>query len=345
MHQSPARLARFWMITGLLAASAGAQAGTISFPFQQFVVFGDSVSDTGNATANNVDPAVLPYYDSGRYTDGAATLPSTQLQGVWHEQLAQQSGIPAAQAEVNGGTNYAYGGAITGFGAPGYLGLQDQVNIFLRKSTPSANALYLFWGGVNDVTLAYIQTDEAANYAATTAVRNIQQQIGTLAANGARNFLWVNLPPIKDFPSERNSPLDLNAAAQLFNSQQLTAIQQLQSEYAGIKITSVDVYALWSQIFADPGKYGFVDLTDDAQGQPGVDPDTYFYWLGDHPTSAVHKEVAELAGADLQSTYAADAVAPEPATEASLGLGVVLLGLSRFRKRRTRGSRNTGLSV
>jgi phospholipase/lecithinase/hemolysin len=338
MRASPG-LFRLCILTAIAAtvASSAAKADSITYPFQQFVVFGDSVSDTGNATANNVDSAVPPYYDSGRYTDGSTTVPSTQLQGVWHEQLARQLGIPVAQPEVNGGTNYGYGGAVTGPGATGYLGLQDQVNLFLSKGAPPANALYLFWGGVNDVTLPYITSNAAANQAATNATQNIQQQIGLLAAGGAHDFLWVNLPPILDFPSERNSTLDLNGAAQLFNTQELAAIQQLKSEYAGINITDVDAYALWLRIFADPAQYGISNLTDNAQTQPGiVDPDTYAYWLSDHPTTQLHKAVADLANLDLQNTYAADVapgVVPEPGTEALLVLSALLFGVVRLRKR------------
>src|SRR5450432_305937 len=81
------------------AAAASAQASPS--PFSNVVVFGDSLSDTGNvAHVAESDfglryPGPLFNYTDGRFTDGADTTPGVPLTpngavlGVWHEQLAQ----------------------------------------------------------------------------------------------------------------------------------------------------------------------------------------------------------------------------------------------------------------
>ena len=54
-------------------------------------------------------------YTDGRFTSGKDTDPATTLHGgVWHEQLAKLFlGLPAATASLDGGFDYAYGGATT----------------------------------------------------------------------------------------------------------------------------------------------------------------------------------------------------------------------------------------
>src|SRR6266550_2781444 len=67
-------------------------------PFTQIVLFGDSLSDTGNVRArtNSKSGGTVDYpshtfnYDNGRFTNDNATNPSSNTYlGVWHEQLAR----------------------------------------------------------------------------------------------------------------------------------------------------------------------------------------------------------------------------------------------------------------
>ena len=72
------------------------------------VSFGDSLSDVGNfyAATGGASPPAAYGYDSGRFTNGMN----------WVEYLAKDLGVAAPTASVNGGTDYAYGGAMTGTG-------------------------------------------------------------------------------------------------------------------------------------------------------------------------------------------------------------------------------------
>src|ERR1043165_7474947 len=81
-------------------------------PFRGVVVFGDSLSDSGNvfaATKPVLAKAipVSPPYFQGRFSNGP----------VWVAILAEQLGLPL-RPFLQGDTNFAFGGAATGFDRP-----------------------------------------------------------------------------------------------------------------------------------------------------------------------------------------------------------------------------------
>ena len=90
---------------GIITLTGGAARGG---QFTGIVSFGDSLSDLGNyyAATKGVSPPSTLHYDNGRFSNGAN----------WLEYLAHDFGIAAPTASVHGGTDYAYGGAMTGTG-------------------------------------------------------------------------------------------------------------------------------------------------------------------------------------------------------------------------------------
>jgi phospholipase/lecithinase/hemolysin len=89
--------------------------------YTSIVVFGDSLSDTGNfADLTQAKylvriPGPDVNYTDGRFTDGDDTLPAAQKYfGVWIEQFAALlPSKPPITNSLNGGTNYAYGSPST----------------------------------------------------------------------------------------------------------------------------------------------------------------------------------------------------------------------------------------
>ena len=232
-------------------------------PFNQFVVFGDSLSDNGNLYAGTVQfglPATPgpPMYATGEYTDGANSVPSTTAPlGLWIEQLAQKMNLPVPQPFEKGGTNYAVAGALTGTNPfyspaiPSLPYLTDQLGLFQKATpTPSPNALYVFWGGGNDIL---------DGFSATAAAANVQGNINTLAAAGAKYFLWVNLPPVGEVPENINtsSRYTLDADSEAYNQAMTAAVAQLQTAHPGITIVTVDAYSLFLEIAQKPGAFRF----------------------------------------------------------------------------------------
>ena len=99
-----------WRLAGLaslalLVMAKLAFAGT----FSTIILFGDSLSDTGNvfhATSAVPGTAAIPIsppYFRGRFANGP----------MWIEELANALGLQIAPS-LDGGTNFAFGGALTG---------------------------------------------------------------------------------------------------------------------------------------------------------------------------------------------------------------------------------------
>ncbi|GAB1540507.1 hypothetical protein NUACC21_31760 [Scytonema sp. NUACC21] len=108
--------------------------------YDEISVFGDSFSDTGNvfnSTAGTIPPS--PTYFNGRFSNGP----------VWVEYLALDLGLT-----FNPRTNFAVGGATTGFDNIGQAGLprlQQELNSFTAANkSAEPNALYILWAGTND---------------------------------------------------------------------------------------------------------------------------------------------------------------------------------------------------
>jgi outer membrane lipase/esterase len=284
------RLSLSWAV---LAAAVCALPAHAAIPtYSNMYVFGDSLSDTGNISAFFGGQIPLAPYYEGRFSNGP----------IWIDDLAGALGL-AASPSFTGGTNYAWGGAVTGPGGgllPPYT-LIDQAGFYLNDHGGLAdpNALYVVWGGGNDVL------DENSGDAAA----NLGDVISGLAAAGAKNFLVPNLPNIGLVPL---SLMDGSSAVkeQLsleFNAQLDTVLSELSATLP-VNIMTLDVFGLFNAILGDPGAYGYTDWTDPCYegalgiGGPGnvcSDPDAWVFWDGIHPTAHSHQLLADAALAAL----------------------------------------------
>src|SRR3954454_2306008 len=179
----------------------------------QMVVFGDSLSDTGNVDIATFGLFPGSNYAAGRFTDGPATTPATSGPfGLWVDQLAVKLAVPGPQPFLagNGGTDYAFASATTG--SNGLYNISDQVNYFLsqHQTGASSTALYTIWGGSNDL----FNGARNGSALADTLAGNIQ----TLAGAGAKNFLWFNIAPLGGTPLGNGDP-SLGTAVNSFNSE------------------------------------------------------------------------------------------------------------------------------
>jgi thermolabile hemolysin len=288
----------------LVAASLYAQV-----PFTQFVVFGDSLSDNGNLYAGTTlrgEPTPgPPMYATGEYTDGTNSVPPTSGPlGLWIEQLAGFMNLPVPQPYAKGGSNYAVAGALTGIDSafsPTTLNaipyLTDQLNLFLAaKHTPAVNALYVFWGGSNDIL-------QGVN-PATTAASNVQGNIDTLATAGAKYFLWVNLTPLGEVPENinTNNSSALDAESVAYNQAMTNGIAQLKAAHPGITIITLDAYSMFLASTQTPSLYGYTNVMSPAQGF-NVNPNTYLFWDTLHPTTVGHNYVAKAAYSAIEYAF------------------------------------------
>ena len=341
---------------GLLAAlltlptSGGAQAAPV---FSQIVVFGDSLSDDGNVRHIMEDQYFISYpsgffnYSDGRFTDSSDTDPnSTTYAGTWHEQLAQTFfGLPASTNSLDGGTDYAFGGATTASGTsdrtvisnPFPFGggeftltvdnLGKQVDDYLASHTPDAAALYIVWGGGNDLF-----DDDSSTHVTETA-SNVEALVEQLARAGARSILVPNVPPLGLVPLYKDDAATataLNAASAQYRSELNADLDAATATLAGEGITitlyRLDTYGLYYRLATNPEDYGFTNISDSAQGQ-SVDPDEYLFWDDLHPTTAGHYQIAAAAFALLDGTALPPALALNLSARLNVGTGDnVLIG-------------------
>jgi phospholipase/lecithinase/hemolysin len=304
-----------WWTIALVGSTA--RGGDIT----QIVSFGDSLSDVGNFyAATGGSQPVSPPYDAGRFSNGP----------IWVEYLAQDLGVAAPTASSSGGTDYAYGGAMTGTGttlstfngaSATVPNIGTQINTFLASNTPNSGQLFTIWGGANDF-LNGGQTNPLI------PAQNIATEIATLAQAGAKQFLVANLPPLGSIPATSSLPApipqELNALSVAFNGILQTEVTQLDQQY-GIQIHVVNIYNLFEDVINDPSKYGFTNVTTDALGDGVLSGQGYLFWDPVHPTTAGH----ELIGGAAFSTI------PEPSSLVMLGTAVCGLAVWAGVRRRS----------
>ena len=277
------------------SASAGEVTGIVSF--------GDSLTDVGNfyaATGGEAPPTSLNY-DNGRFSNGLN----------WVGYLAKDLGVAAPTASSSGGTDYAYGGAMTGTGTTvsTFLGVTanvpnigTQIDTYLASNTPTASQLFTIWGGAND----FLNGGQTNPF---IPAENIATEITTLALAGAKQFVIPNLPPLGDLPATSSYPApipqELNALSQYFNAILQTEAVQLEQSL-GIQIQIVNVYGLMTNVLNDPSSYGFTNVTTDAvEDNGGTNAQGYLFWDTVHPTSYADSLIA--------------AAVPEPSSAVLLG--------------------------
>jgi phospholipase/lecithinase/hemolysin len=294
--------------------SAHAQDAVHGPDYTTIVVFGDSLSDTGNvADLTEAKYGVRipgPYadYTDGRFTDGADTLPPAESYfGVWIEQLAASfPAKPQVKASLDGGTDYAYGFAFTGkgtsvfaFGPSNSLSVNvnnigQQIADYLATHPKITDkTLFVVWGGANDLLNA--TSDDDIIDAGINQALNIQRLIDA----GATQFIVPNLPPLGLVPRLNGSPttsVPATEAAVLYNEVLAGGLAVVRDFNRGkrLQLSQLDVFALFNKIVASPSKYSLVNVTASSQGM-AVDPDTYLFWDDLHPTTRGHNILATTA--------------------------------------------------
>ena len=187
------------------------------FTYDGLVVFGDSLSDSGNkyvvtGLSNTppydlLDPFLVP---DGPYTKGGLHHSNGK---TWVEQYAQPLGLGGvvrpALRNPGEATNYAYGGARArdASATSPNLHLPGQVTTFLTDSggVASPDALYVIFIGGNDIAPDAVFTFADSPLDGLTiigeAVASVGGAIQTLYQHGARKFLVMNSPDLGFTPS------------------------------------------------------------------------------------------------------------------------------------------------
>ena len=174
--------------------------------------------------------------------------------------------MAAPVASLAGGSDYAFGGASTGTGTTTYAPGQQvpnvgtQIAMYLSTNTPTAGQLFTIWAGANNLLIGN-QTNP------TVPAQDIANEITTLAAAGAKQFLIPNLPLLGEIPASsslhgRPAP----GARRVVRRLQPDAAGRgdLLQASLGVQIHIVNIQGLFQQIMANPANYGFTNVTGSA---------------------------------------------------------------------------------
>jgi thermolabile hemolysin len=266
----------------------------------KIVVFGDSLSDTGNMfNLTNWRLPIRTGWYLGRFSNGP----------VWVEYLAERLKVPLY--------NWAFGGAKAQGNKLPIPRLGDQVDswqAYMReaKNYAPANSLFVVLIGANDIT------GSAGNVPALSA--DVESGLKKLVDLGATRIVLLNLPDIARSPEVQNANKarapEITADVDQYNANLVAIADRIRNLPSRPALVLFDAHDLIGKLLSQPGDYGFrvtdrqclrIDwldwnligsakyaaphwaseecAKDDAQG--------WVFWDGSHPTTAAHKLLAD----------------------------------------------------
>jgi outer membrane lipase/esterase len=258
--------------------------------FSDFIVFGDSLSDTGqfiDPLRTMVHPQLNPVasFDPLTFTTRENANPFSLTGNVWTQNLSLTLGlgavVPSSSALGATGTNYAVAGyrndqllasitdddgnVVNSVALFGQGPVLSRDGYLFENAKADGNALYVVWGGGNDIrdiskgAAATLVADSEA--AADLLVDGVQ----ALAAAGARTIIVPTLPDIGGVPENHDDNAALagqntaddwdekgSAATAAYNAR-----IDSQLAAAGLNVIRIDIFTLLNEILASPTAFGF----------------------------------------------------------------------------------------
>ena len=269
----------------LLSACSGSKTGDT---YSQIVVFGASLSDNGNAAT--VVPGLFP---------GAPYYPGRASNGLlWIDVVAADLGNEV-KPFINGGTNYAVGGArtceISGTN-PNPFDMCYQTNLYLTAvfNRADASALYVIDAAtVGNNIFAVLNNGLSHSEITTQAPTDIAKIMDKLYKAGARKFLVTNVPDVGATPRGQGlpSPATATALSNGFNGPLNNELANFRATHSGVDVRLADFKSAVALTI------GFTNTTDPCVVNlvSCATPDTYTYWDNLHPTAATGRNMAKAA--------------------------------------------------
>lgn len=290
--------------------------------FNEAIVFGDSLSDSGNYFAEFGEMSMQPYetenVPSAPYAIGGFHFSNG---ATWAEVLTRKLHMPksGAPAEISPGIfrNYAVGRsrarAALLDGVFSEVNLTTQVDRFLADENDQAPGapLYIIWIGSNDVADALFAPNPTDIMGA--ALQNTFAQIQRLYVHGARHFLILNMPNfaltprvldvVSVYPEAVQEFLlqNISMASAGYNQALAGNLALMQSVLPDLDVISLDMFSFLNDVVTNPGLYGLeiVDeacIVPDTQGQAYCSNwGRYLFWDAQHPTRKGHGIIADQA--------------------------------------------------
>lgn len=349
---------RLVLCAALAAGTMMVAPASASVSFSASYVFGDSLSDNGNAADALGTHLPNPPYFHDSFTNGDVAV---QVMSQHFGLSANPSLFPPSAADpsnvnflTGNGTNYSFAGATAGQsrgqGQPG-ANIANQVGYYLAKSSLVADpdALYTVFIGGNDVRKA------AQTFDSSYIAEGVATEVGAIQAllnAGAKHLLVINVPDIGKIPEyalENPGSSALATSLTLGYNGGLAAALAATVAGSSANIYQFDLFAFDTEMRANAASLGITNTIDPCYtSYPLRTPvpittsaacgstnggttqaeniESLYYWDNHHPTAKVH---AALGNALADYVFAAEA--PEPASWAMMlgGFGFVGAALRR----------------
>ncbi len=219
--------------------------------FNKIVIFGDSLSDTGNLWRNlaHILPKSPPYYH-GHFSNGK----------MWDEVLYEHF-FPNRNDFAD--YNYAVGGASAYFSwhSPLPYTLSDEVSdyLFHYDNDDNTKVLYVIWIGGNN----YLRQPSYSSSVVKNVVAAIKKQSKRLLSEKANKLLIMNLPNMGRMPDAlEGHEVDLFTHYSKEHNERLAKmITELREEYPLATIASFDAEQKLDEVFNNPEKFHMHHLT------------------------------------------------------------------------------------
>jgi len=278
-------------------------------------IFGDSYTTTGfNATTgpqpNSTDPLGNPPYPGNTASDGPN----------WVDFLTTTYNKSRIETY-----NLAYGGATVDSALvaqylPTVLDLKQQIeNEFLpiygnKTLVPwkAATSLFAIWIGINDVGNSYQNANATSLRGPIFEVYNTV--VDELYTSGARNFLFINVPPVDRSPGTIIQGPNVSAlekkAISTFNAEIKSLVTNVTRAHEDVAAFLFDSNTLFSEVLDNPKTFpetaGYKNTTNYCFAYENgtatmtqlnascIYPVNEYFWLNTlHPTYPMHNETAK----------------------------------------------------
>jgi outer membrane lipase/esterase len=281
-----------------LASTAGS--------YNKMIVFGDSLSDTGNLAALSAE---FLYLNNPPYANAFTNGPTAVVK------LAELLKLPTLTPAFNPspGTNYAVAGAKASDGRE--IDLNSQIGLFLSGlqaqgiNAPS-DALYILFIGGNDIrAMRDAPNLNAAKSILETAKQNIYTNLSLLIASGARHIMVVNSPDIGNLPETKIMADTLhqphlikraNLFTQAYNQALAGTVTKIEKA-TQLNLVLFDVYTTFNNIVKDSRSFLFTNARNACFSSvafvyyPVCDQsqlDAFVYFDEIHPSRRVHERIS-----------------------------------------------------